>query len=70
MKKQLKNWLLRGILDLILCVAIALFSIWYVNHRIEERTHQAINDILRNEWIRAAHEAAAMETLGGYGNDK
>lgn len=67
MTKRLKKWLLGEILDLILIVAIGLFAGWYVNHHVKERTQQVISDILRNEWIQAAHEAAVTEeTLGGY----
>ena len=71
MKKNKTNKrLLRELLDLLLCVAIAALLALSINSRIRQVVNRTVDDLRHTEWVKAARQVASEVTLGGDGNNK
>lgn len=57
MKTQLRNRLLSELLDILLCIVIAMVLGFSLNHRVKTVVIKTIEDIHRTEWVKAARHA-------------
>ena len=57
MKRQLRNRLLSELLDLLLCILVAVAMGYAAHCHVRDVVRSTISDIIHAEWVKAARHA-------------